>query len=87
MRAVRYVGAKVSIDPREQTLEGERDEICGIGQTRAANDLCVYMPAYRRGAAVRAGAESESQRTSTTSAAVRRNLSGRGQAGAYWASR
>jgi poly(3-hydroxybutyrate) depolymerase len=26
------------------TVEGERDDICGIGQTKAAHDLCVNIP-------------------------------------------
>jgi poly(3-hydroxybutyrate) depolymerase len=30
------------------TVEGERDDICGVGQTRAAHDLCTGMPADRR---------------------------------------
>jgi poly(3-hydroxybutyrate) depolymerase len=27
------------------TVEGERDDISGIGQTRAAHDLCTHIPA------------------------------------------
>ncbi|MBU6270661.1 MAG: polyhydroxyalkanoate depolymerase [Betaproteobacteria bacterium] len=30
------------------TIEGERDDICGIGQTLAAQDLCSRMPVYRK---------------------------------------
>ncbi len=30
------------------TVEGERDDICSIGQTMAAHDLCSSVPAYRR---------------------------------------
>jgi len=30
------------------TVEGERDDICGIGQTLAAQDLCSRMPAYKK---------------------------------------
>jgi poly(3-hydroxybutyrate) depolymerase len=30
------------------TIEGERDEICGAGQTHAAQDLCPSVPAARR---------------------------------------
>ncbi|HET8997535.1 MAG TPA: polyhydroxyalkanoate depolymerase, partial [Acetobacteraceae bacterium] len=30
------------------TVEGERDDICAIGQTRAAHDLCTAIPAERR---------------------------------------
>jgi polyhydroxyalkanoate depolymerase len=30
------------------TVEGERDDICGAGQTAAAHDLCTSLPALRR---------------------------------------
>src|SRR6201989_1954685 len=30
------------------TVEGERDDICGVGQTAAAHDLCTSLPPYRR---------------------------------------
>jgi poly(3-hydroxybutyrate) depolymerase len=30
------------------TVEGERDDICGVGQTRAAHDLCSGVPSARR---------------------------------------
>jgi polyhydroxyalkanoate depolymerase len=30
------------------TVEGERDDICGVGQTLAAQDLCASIPAPRR---------------------------------------
>src|SRR6202043_126913 len=30
------------------TVEGERDDICGLGQTLAAQDLCSNVPARRR---------------------------------------
>ena len=30
------------------TVEGERDDICGPGQTMAAHELCPRVPAYRR---------------------------------------
>ena len=30
------------------TVEGERDDICGIGQTLAAQDLCTKIPAYMK---------------------------------------
>jgi poly(3-hydroxybutyrate) depolymerase len=30
------------------TVEGERDDICGIGQTAAAQDLCNKIPLARR---------------------------------------
>ena len=30
------------------TVEGEKDDICSIGQTLAAQDLCTGVRAYRR---------------------------------------
>ena len=27
------------------TIEGEKDDICGVGQTEAAHDLCTSIPA------------------------------------------
>jgi poly(3-hydroxybutyrate) depolymerase len=30
------------------TVEGERDDICGLGQTEAAHDLCRNLPNDRR---------------------------------------
>ncbi len=30
------------------TVEGERDDVCGAGQTMAAQDLCASIPAGRR---------------------------------------
>jgi poly(3-hydroxybutyrate) depolymerase len=30
------------------TVEGERDDICGVGQTKAAHDLCPHLPARLR---------------------------------------
>ncbi len=30
------------------TVEGELDDISGIGQTRAAHDLCVNIPGHRK---------------------------------------
>jgi poly(3-hydroxybutyrate) depolymerase len=30
------------------TIEGERDDICGIGQTLAAQDICSRMPQYKK---------------------------------------
>ena len=26
------------------TVEGEQDDICGVGQTKAAHDLCPHIP-------------------------------------------
>ena len=37
------------------TIEGERDDICGIGQTLAAQDLCSRMPAYKKTHHLQAG--------------------------------
>ena len=30
------------------TVEGERDDVCGVGQTMAAQDVCLSIPAGRR---------------------------------------
>jgi len=30
------------------TVEGERDDICGLGQTAAAHDLCTGLRPYRK---------------------------------------
>ena len=30
------------------TVEGERDDVCGIGQTMAAHDLCSGIRPYRK---------------------------------------
>jgi polyhydroxyalkanoate depolymerase len=38
------------------TVEGERDDICGVGQTAAAHDLCVSLPPFRRRQHLQAGA-------------------------------
>ena len=38
------------------TIEGERDDICGIGQTVAAQDLCTFVRPYRRRHHVQIGA-------------------------------
>jgi poly(3-hydroxybutyrate) depolymerase len=37
------------------TVEGERDDICGIGQTAAAQDLCIKIPLARRSHHLQAG--------------------------------
>jgi polyhydroxyalkanoate depolymerase len=37
------------------TVEGERDDICGIGQTLAAQDLCSGLPAYKKSHHLQAG--------------------------------
>jgi polyhydroxyalkanoate depolymerase len=37
------------------TVEGERDDICGLGQTRAAQDLCTAIAPSRRKHYVQAG--------------------------------
>lgn len=37
------------------TVEGERDDICSIGQTMAAHDLCTRVRPYRRGHHLQAG--------------------------------
>ena len=37
------------------TVEGERDDICGIGQTLAAQDLCSGLPGYMKSHHLQAG--------------------------------
>jgi polyhydroxyalkanoate depolymerase len=37
------------------TVEGERDDICGIGQTLAAQDLCSSLPPYMKSHYLQAG--------------------------------
>jgi poly(3-hydroxybutyrate) depolymerase len=37
------------------TIEGERDDICGMGQTLAAQDLCSRMAPYRKSHHLQAG--------------------------------
>jgi poly-beta-hydroxyalkanoate depolymerase len=37
------------------TVEGERDDICGIGQTLAAQDLCTLLPGYKKTHHLQAG--------------------------------
>ena len=39
------------------TVEGKRDDICGIGQTLAAQDLCVNRKPHLRTHYVQAGVE------------------------------
>ena len=34
-------------DTALMTVEGEKDDICGLGQTEAAHDLCPNIPAAR----------------------------------------
>jgi poly(3-hydroxybutyrate) depolymerase len=49
------------VDPRAirktslLTVEGERDDICGIGQTMAAHDLCSGLRPYRKRHHLQAG--------------------------------
>jgi poly(3-hydroxybutyrate) depolymerase len=37
------------------TVEGEKDDICAIGQTAAAHDLCAGLRAYRKRHHMQAG--------------------------------
>jgi len=37
------------------TVEGERDDICGLGQTLAAQDLCSALPGYMKSHHMQAG--------------------------------
>lgn len=47
MRAVRKTAL--------MTVEGERDDICAVGQTMAAHDLCSSLPPYMRSHHLQAG--------------------------------
>jgi polyhydroxyalkanoate depolymerase len=47
MRAVRKTAL--------MTVEGERDDICAVGQTMAAHDLCTSLPPYMRTHHLQAG--------------------------------
>ena len=40
-----YVDCAAIRDTALMTVEGERDDICGLGQTEAAHDLCTSIPA------------------------------------------
>ncbi len=52
MGTLRYRGEPV--EPRAikrtmlLTVEGERDDICAVGQTAAAHDLCTGLRPYRK---------------------------------------
>ena len=35
-------------DTALMTVEGEKDDICGLGQTEAAHDLCTSLPPQLR---------------------------------------
>jgi polyhydroxyalkanoate depolymerase len=37
------------------TVEGEKDDICAVGQTLAAHDLCVSLRPYRKRHHMQAG--------------------------------
>ena len=54
-----YQGQKINLKaikrPFLLTVEGERDDICGIGQTLAAQDLCSGLPAYKKSHHLQAG--------------------------------
>ena len=49
------------VDPRAirrtalMTVEGERDDVSGVGQTSAAHDLCIGIPADRHRHLLQAG--------------------------------
>ena len=51
-RELEVLGRKVDCSairkPFLLTIEGERDDICGIGQTLGAQDLCDRMPMYKK---------------------------------------
>lgn len=44
----RKVDVRAITDVALMTVEGERDDISGIGQTQAAHDLCLNIPAHMR---------------------------------------
>ena len=54
-----YQGERINLKaikrPFLLTVEGERDDICGIGQTLAAQDLCSGVPAYKKSHHLQAG--------------------------------
>jgi len=54
-----YRGRKVDLRSIRKTflltVEGERDDICGIGQTLAAQDLCTLLPGYKKTHHLQAG--------------------------------
>ena len=43
-----YVDCKAITNTALMTVEGERDDICGLGQTEAAHDLCSSLPEDRK---------------------------------------
>lgn len=51
----RAVNLRAIKKPFLLTIEGERDDICGLGQTLAAQDLCALLPAYRKTHYLQAG--------------------------------
>jgi len=51
----RMINPRAIRKPFLLTIEGERDDICGIGQTMAAQDLCALLPAYRKSHHLQAG--------------------------------
>jgi poly(3-hydroxybutyrate) depolymerase len=59
---VRFEGRTMRVAPRDivapalLTIEGELDDITGLGQTEAAQELCSSIPASRRQHFVAAGA-------------------------------
>ncbi|HVV28393.1 MAG TPA: polyhydroxyalkanoate depolymerase [Rhizomicrobium sp.] len=56
-----YIYRNRKVDPRAirktslLTVEGERDDICGLGQTMAAHDLCTSVKPFRKKHYVQAG--------------------------------
>jgi poly(3-hydroxybutyrate) depolymerase len=57
---MRYRGERVDCGAIRRTallvVEGERDDICGVGQTMAALDLCSRLPTTRKGYHLQTGA-------------------------------
>ncbi len=44
----RLINLRAIRKPFLLTVEGQRDDICGIGQTLAAQDLCGLLPSYKK---------------------------------------
>ena len=57
----RWNGSGEKVEPRAirrtalLTVEGERDDICAVGQTLAAHDLCSSLRPYRKRHHMQAG--------------------------------
>ncbi|MFN9773175.1 MAG: polyhydroxyalkanoate depolymerase, partial [Burkholderiales bacterium] len=58
-RELTFQGRRVDCDAVRRTalltIEGEKDDICGVGQTVAAQELCGSIPPFRRAHHVQTG--------------------------------